>query len=127
MVLAGGTVVRSFFFIIVGDFSRIGLGGRRRGLDFLFYFFDRVDFFVLRLDFDDVWPFDVGRKIFVEKMLLRFICGVLDILRRRGDGRLKGGAGNNFGLKVQFSLGLVCSVRELLTFENLGTRVLTFS
>jgi len=41
--------------------------------------------------------------------------------------RMKGGAGNNFGGKVRFSLGLVCSVRELLTFENLGTRVLTFS
>jgi hypothetical protein len=90
-------------------------------------FFDRVGFFVFRLDFDDVWPFDVGRKIFVEKMLLRFKMGVLDILRRGGDGRNKGGAGNNFGLKVQFSLGLVRSVRELLTFENLGTRVLTFS
>ena len=126
MVLAGGTVV-TFFFIIIGDFSGAGLGGRRRSLDFLLDFFNRFRFFVLRLDFDDVWGFDVGRKIFVEKMLLRFKMGVLDILRRRGDGRMKGGAGNNFGLKVQFSLGLVCSVRELLTFENLGTRVLTFS
>jgi hypothetical protein len=120
-------VVTSFFFIIIGDFSGAGLGGRRRGLDFLLDFFDRVGFFIIRLDFDDVWPFDVGRKIFVEKMLLRFKLGVFGILRRRGDGRMKGGAGNNFGLKVQFSLGLVCSVRELLTFENLGTRVLTFS
>jgi hypothetical protein len=35
--------------------------------------------------------------------------------------------GNNFIKEVYFNLGLIGFVRELLTFENLGTRVLTFS